>query len=175
MNNFLVQKFFKRCVFTWIIPSTLGSKCILAANNFSLITMFFFRILLFTAKHTVKFVRFATKTSLLVSFLSFLLFSIQSIDEGKLFGQPALEFLNFIGEKQSVERSLHDWLSMRAYGIEQRKKHHVHRTLLACREKTSYCIYRIGGHRPSIIVCLHVIEQAWEIYPKKIQYERSNI
>lgn len=140
MNNFLVQKFFKRCVFTWIIPSSLGSKCILAANNFSLITIFF-RILLSTAKHTVKFVRFATKRSLLVSFLSFLLFSIQSIDEGKLFGQPALEFLNFIGEKQNVERSLNDWLSMRAYEIEQRKKHRVHRTLLACREKTFYCIY----------------------------------
>lgn len=140
MNNFLVQKFFKRCVFTWIIPSTLGSKCVSAANNFSFITIFFC-ILLSTAKHAVKFVRFATKRSLLVSFLSFLLFSIRSIDKGKLFGQPALEFFNFIGEKQSVERSLHDWLSMRAYGIEQRKKHHVHRTLLACREKTFYCIY----------------------------------
>lgn len=50
MNNFHVQKFFKRCVFTWIISSTLGSKCILAANNFSLITIFFFRVLLSTAK-----------------------------------------------------------------------------------------------------------------------------
>lgn len=93
---FFIQKFSKR-IFTWTVLSTLDSR---AANNFSLISFslsfFLFFISIFIAKHATRNLFRRGKICFYFDLLS---------TKGKLlFGQPALEFFNFIGEKKKSLR-----------------------------------------------------------------------
>lgn len=114
-------------VFTWTILSTLDSR---AANNFSLIFFFYFNLQretrdknLFHEENIYFYFDLSTKS--------------------KLFGQPALEFFNFIGEKkklrQKPERLLYEWLTswwVCTQSNEKKKSAHCY----LCREKILFYI-----------------------------------
>lgn len=147
MNNFLVQKFFKQCIFTWNILSTLGSKCVLAANNFSLITIFFVYISCFPSQNTrSEFAHILIYFSFFHFSLLFLLLSIRFNDGGKNYsGNQHSNFFPFHQREKKASaktrnRLLHDCCCRcDAYGIEQKKKkeHHVHRALFVSRRNIS--------------------------------------
>lgn len=87
-------------VFTWTILSTLDSR---AANNFSLIFFFFY----FNLQRETRDKNLFHEENI------YFYFDLST--KSKLFGQPALEFFNFIGEKkklrQKPERLLYEWLT----------------------------------------------------------------
>lgn len=76
-------------VFTWTILSTLDSR---AANNFSLIFFFFY----FNLQHETRDKNLFHEENI------YFYFDLST--KSKLFGQPALEFFNFIGEKKKLRQ-----------------------------------------------------------------------
>lgn len=115
-------------VFTWTILSTLDSR---AANNFSLIFFFFY----FNLQRETRDKNLFHEENI------YFYFDLST--KSKLFGQPALEFFNFIGEKkklrQKPERLLYEWLTswwVCTQSNEKKKSAHCY----LCREKILFYI-----------------------------------
>lgn len=100
-------------VFTWTILSTLDSR---AANNFSLIFFFFY----FNLQRETRDKNLFHEENI------YFYFDLST--KSKLFGQPALEFFNFIGEKKKASTKAWKiiiWMIdelMSVYTIEWKKK-----------------------------------------------------
>lgn len=125
-------------VFTWTILSTLDSR---AANNFSLIFFFFY----FNLQRETRDKNLFHEENI------YFYFDLST--KSKLFGQPALEFFNFIGEKkklrQKPERLLYEWLTswwVCTQSNEKKKKV----LIVICVEKRYYSIFCLLNGRSSI-------------------------
>lgn len=125
-------------VFTWTILSTLDSR---AANNFSLIFFFFY----FNLQRETRDKNLFHEENI------YFYFDLST--KSKLFGQPALEFFNFIGEKkklrQKPEKLLYEWLTswwVCTQSNEKKKKV----LIVICVEKRYYSIFCLLNGRSSI-------------------------
>lgn len=124
-------------VFTWTILSTLDSR---AANNFSLIFFFFY----FNLQRETRDKNLFHEENI------YFYFDLST--KSKLFGQPALEFFNFIGEKkklrQKPERLLYEWLTSWWVCTQSNEKKKV--LIVICVEKRYYSIFCLLNGRSSI-------------------------